>query len=174
MGKEALEAAGGVSGPCLASWRGQHRLLPASTRVGVEGGDEARGRTGGQFAPVWGFVGSIHADTPSQPGCTSQLGQRELWWVGDTGVSDAVGDAKLGATQDSDESQQPLPFSLRKEGGKEGSTERRREGRKEGTRGREEGSEEGRKRGGRHCTEASAFQNQKSLQVSESFPHGCW
>ena len=63
------------------------------------------------------------------------MGQRELWWVGDTGVSDAVGDAKLGATQDSDESQQPLPFPLRKEGGKEGSTERRREGRKEGTRG---------------------------------------
>lgn len=135
MGKEALEAAGGVSGPHLASWRGQHHLLPASTRVGVEGGDEARGRTGGQFPPVWGCVGSIHANTPSQLGCTSQLGQRELWWVGDTGVSDAVGDAKLGATQDSDESQQPLPFPLRKEGGKEGSTERRREGRKEGTRG---------------------------------------
>lgn len=53
---------------------------------------------------------------------------------GDTGVSDAVGDAKTRCPQDSDESQQPLPFSLRKEGGKrkhgeeEGRKERAREG----------------------------------------------
>ena len=38
MGKEVLEAAGGVRGPHLASWRGQHPLFPASTWVGVEGG----------------------------------------------------------------------------------------------------------------------------------------
>ena len=91
MGKEALEAAGGVSGPHLASWRGQHPLFPASTWVGVEGGDWARGCTGCQFALVWGFVGSMHAETPFQLGCISRLGQRELWWVGDKGVSDAVG-----------------------------------------------------------------------------------
>lgn len=91
MGKEALEAAGGVSGPHLASWRGQHPLFPASTWVGVEGGDGARGRTGCQFALVWGFVGSTHADTPFQLGCISRLGQRELWRGADTGVSDAVG-----------------------------------------------------------------------------------
>lgn len=92
MGKEALEAAGGVSGPRLASWRGQHRLLPASTRVGVEGGDEARGRTGGQFAPVWGFVGSIHADTLPSRDALLSWGSGALVGRGH-GSGDAVGDA---------------------------------------------------------------------------------
>ena len=41
---------------------------------------------------------------------------------------DAVGAAKLGATQGSHESSRPLLFPLRREGGEEGRKERRKEG----------------------------------------------
>ena len=123
-------------------------VLPAggvSTQVEVEGGDGAREM---HWGPVCACVGlrGVHPCRHHFPtGCISRLGQRKRWWVGDTGVMDAVGAAKLGATQGSHESSRPLLFPLRREGGEEG--------RKEGT-----------------CTEASALRNQKSLQVFESFP----